>query len=132
MADIGTARSNDFRVKDPEAFQEFAEELGLKAWQNEKGRWAIRPDMEQSWTALSYDADPYVEGGSEAFDFNQALAAHLAEGSVAVLKEVSSDLSGFATAICSNGKTVEISLDEIYDRARKAFGDDVEITCEGP
>ncbi len=51
------------------------------------------------------------------------LAAYLKDDEVAVLMEVGSEklryLCGFATAVNSKGETVSISLEHIYELARK-------------
>lgn len=49
------------------------------------------------------------------------IAAHLADGEVAVLKEAGAEkasyVGGVALAVSANGQTARVDLDEIYKRA---------------
>lgn len=62
--------------------------------------------------------------------FHDLVAEHLADGEVAVFISAGADklryVSGSAIAIDNTLKTVDIYLSQIYDKAKEAFGRDVE------
>jgi hypothetical protein len=82
------------------------------------------------------DTGGWPEHGGEDGELNEvlcdALAGYLTSGEVAVLYEIGNEklryLIGTATAVHASGKRVDISLREIYTRAREAFGDHAAIT----
>jgi hypothetical protein len=125
-----TARSNYFAVKDEMMFRQWAEFAGLKVLEPtfEKTtadgipRFAITPDNgnEDGWPSHRYNEE--TEEYDEV-DVPAELAAYLKDDEVAVLMEVGNEklryLRGYATAVNSSGKTVHMSLEGIYARARK-------------
>jgi hypothetical protein len=125
-----TARSNYFAVKDEMTFRQWAEFAGLKVLEPTYAhvtadgirRFAITPDNgdEAGWPDHRENAET---GEFDEVDVPRELAAHLREGEVAVLMEVGSEklryLCGYATALNSSGKSVHMSLEGIYARARK-------------
>lgn len=125
-----TARSNYFAVKDETAFREWAESIGLMVFEptfahvtaDGISRFAIAPDNgdECGWFCHRYNEETDEH---DDVDLTKELAAHLKDGEVAVLIEVGSEklryLRGYATAVNSAGKTVHLSLEGIYARARK-------------
>jgi hypothetical protein len=70
----------------------------------------------------------------ECFDLYKQLAAHLDNRDVAVLFEVGFEgsryIRGFARAIHPDGRIVYMDLVEIYERARLAFGQEVNISVD--
>jgi hypothetical protein len=108
------------------------QERDLKFWQgthDNAARYAITPnDMSDTggWPEHLDDDGDLIE------DQCDALAGHLADGEIAVLFEIGNEklryLIGTATAVHASGKRVDISLSEIYTRARDAFGEDAAIT----
>jgi hypothetical protein len=127
-----TARSNYFAVKDTTAFEAWCKERDLKFWQgthDNVARYAITPNDMSDTGGWPEHLD---EDGDLIEDLCDALAAHLVVGEVAVLFEIGNEklryLIGTATAVHSSGKRVDISLSEIYTRARDAFGEDAAIT----
>lgn len=125
-----TARSNYFAVKDEMTFRQWAEFAGLVVLDpvhKDKSadgirRFAIAPDTgdDSGWPDHRENGET---GEFDEVDVPRELAAHLREGEVAVLMEVGSEklryLCGYATAVNSVGKSVHMSLEGIYARARK-------------
>ena len=125
-----TARSNFFAVKDERAFRDWANSIGLailiptrpKEPADDVPRFGICPgDGEGSggWPVFA----AYEETQDhENVDFHEQLAAHLAEGEVAVLIEVGSEefryLTGTALAVNHKGECVTLDLNSIYEQAR--------------
>jgi hypothetical protein len=137
---LRTTRSNYFKVKDPEAFKAWAKRRCLEVWNQttEKGNdptmFAIASDDPDGagWPSYSYDEETDEE---EEFNIEDELPTHLADKQVAVLMEAGAEkqryINGYAIAVHANGKTVMVRLDNIYDLARKEFGDDIDMTaCE--
>jgi hypothetical protein len=123
----GHARTNYFRVKDQEAFAQWAKSRGnLEVIRDAEGRVGLLSDHEYGgWPDFKYDE---ATDETQECDLFQDVAAHLQEGSVAVFMEVGAEklryLTGFALAVNSQGETVETSLDGIYELA-KSLGDEV-------
>ena len=118
-----SARSNYVRVKDVEAFKAWAERLGLEPYSRthpDDGTeaWCVLCDGENSWPNF----DP--ETGEE-IDFVEEMAKHMQPGEVAVLIETGAEklryLVGQATAFDSNGTTISLDLNEIYNMACRVF-----------
>lgn len=127
MADyIAQARSNYFKVKNEEQFRKFCERYGVEIIQSlPEGK-----DGSQQFGFLLYESLPTgrTDDGDEWIetDFIRELSEQLAEGEVAVVMEIGFEkmryLNGYACAVNSKGKTVEIGLGEIYQRAKRTFG----------
>ena len=125
-----TARSNYFAVKDEMTFRQWAEIIGLQVItpthldKTADGipRFAITPagghDCGWPTQRLNEETKEF-----DVVDVPVDLASYLKDGEVAVLMEVGSEklryLRGYATAVNSAGKSVSMSLDDIYKRARK-------------
>jgi len=119
----GSARSNYFRVKDRDAFLNWADSRGLGVFKNDESSdlFAIyggESTGDGSWP--SYD----VEGDTE-FDLVDELAQHLLKGQIAVLMEIGAEklryLSGVAIAVNHKGRVVELTLGDIYRKAARIF-----------
>lgn len=127
----GSARSNYFRVKDSEAFKEALSRLGVDVYDGNgihDGLVMIcvsEGSDSGGWPTEGYD-DEIGEGYD--IDIETIVAEHLADGEVAVLMEVGAEklryLTGWAVAIHSSGSVERVSIDDIYQKARKAFGVD--------
>ena len=123
----GTARSNYFKVKNIEVFKEFTDSVGLDLHMKDD-MVMIHPSNTEdgAWPSSYYDdeIDDYEE-----LDLTTEISLHLQAGQVAVLMEVGAEklryVTGYTVAVYSNGETVQISLDDIYEKAAKAFGADV-------
>jgi hypothetical protein len=130
MADwYGHARSNYFRVKDQEKFEQWADSFGgdLEVIFDGKGRVGLLSHEEKGrWPLTRYNEETEEE---EDIDLIAEVGRHLQEDSVAVLIEVGAEklryLTGWATAVNSKGYTVDVDLDEIYERANDNLGDEV-------
>lgn len=115
----GVARSNYFKVKDREAFEAALEETGVEIWPGvgpNEGRVALGfPDP----SFIVYRSDAY----DEEADVPEMVSAHLAEGEIAVFMMVGYEkmryVVGFALAVDSTGKSVEVNIDSIYDLASR-------------
>jgi hypothetical protein len=128
MADWnGMARSNYFRVKDEAAFRKWAEDLELEVITDSEGRFGVYSKTEDGGfpsERLSED-----EEEMEDLDFPDELAAHLVEGSIAILMTAGHEkdryVSGYAIALNSEGKRVELVLSDIYTKAAEFFQIDI-------
>ena len=126
-----TTRSNYFRVKDAKAFEAWCRKRSLVFWRKRVTDvgdcYAITADTGDcaGWPVDDPDQD-------DEFDFTAELAGHLDPRDVAILFEIGAEklryLMGVATAVNPDGQTVRVMLDEIYIRARKAFGTKLTIT----
>lgn len=126
-----TSRTNWFDVKDEAAFR-----AALKPFEN-----IVEIATRSGDDKLMLSAEDNDEGTfpSAYFDennkcqevvFHDLVAEHLADGEVAVFISAGADklryVSGSAIAIDNTLKTVDIYLSQIYDKAKEAFGRDVE------
>jgi hypothetical protein len=128
-----TTRSNYFRVKDAPAFEAWCRSLGLEFWTEAREEapddafYAITADTGDccGWPSCRIDND-------EDIDFPEDLAGHLDPRDVAIVFEVGHEklryITGVAIAVHPDGRTVAVSLNDIYARARKAFGRKLTIT----
>ncbi len=117
------ARTNYFKVKDAEKFQEFVENFGGidLVVQEQTGQYALLFDETGIPSFyLNEDAED-IE-----VDFIDDLAKHLTDDSIAVFEAVGSEkmryLNGYAIAVNSKGERVDINIAEIYERAKEKFG----------
>lgn len=131
MADwYGTARSNYFQVRDETAFRAWAEKRGLHVFESRTAGDSptffgfYSEDQYGGWP--SYEMDLEEETGDGSIDLCAELAPHLLDGQIAVLMEVGAEkhryVTGTAIAVDHTGKTVEVTLDDIYESAARAFG----------
>lgn len=127
------ARSNFFRVKDPKRFKRWCAFYGLVAWtkaNTPKGAedyFAIAKDDGDGWPSTHPETH-------EDIDFAVLLREHLQPTDVAVLLQSGhvpgcSSVGGYAVAIHPDGRSAYIGLSQIFDIARKTFGDAVTITA---
>jgi len=123
-------RSNFFRVRDPNEFQLWCEkrEIDYESHDHKElgACFAISAsDVNIGWPFYDVDTD-------EDIDIYAELARHLDNRDVAVLFEVGFEgsryLRGFARAIHPDGRILFLDLLDIYERARRTFGNDVNIT----
>lgn len=119
-----TARSNYFAVKDEEAFKDWVMSVGLEVYEQitpgGSTLFMIAPsDMDDcgAWPSGREDKDDeWVE-----IDLLDELSVHLADEHVAVLMEVGNEklryVNGFAQAVNNKGEYVQLSLNDIYEKA---------------
>lgn len=110
-------RSNYFAVKDPEAFKKFCELHELDLFQDgDKPFYGFCGNGE---SGIPHDAG---DGSETDIDFMAELAKHLVDDHVAVVIEIGHEkmryLVGYALAINSKGETAEVSVDDIYAKAK--------------
>jgi hypothetical protein len=124
------ARTNYFKVKDEEKFNEFLCSLsGLDSYKDEEGRHAIFFDYESGVPSSKYneETDDYDE-----FDFLGELSEHLTDDSIAIVMGAGAEklryITGYAEAINSKGERVGINISDIYDLAKQKFGEGKEVT----
>lgn len=123
MADwYGTARSNYFRVKDPDAFQQWADRRGLGVFKHEEHAelFAIHSGNSDNGSWPSYDMEADTE-----FDLLAELAERLVKGQIAVLMEAGAEklryVTGVAIAVNHKGRVVDLSLNDVYRKAARTF-----------
>lgn len=126
---FATARSNEFVVKDIDAFIEALTPYDIGIWVDDPAAKVVSiysTDLDDSgWPRYQYDeaTDDYLE-----CDVATVIAPHLKEDCVAILFEVGAEklryLIGTAYAINAKGETLTMSLDEMFTAARK-IGSDV-------
>ena len=116
-----TTRSNYFRVKDSTAIKTWCEKRGLDFWtkvDKTTGPYAISGN-DGHWPS----SDP--ETGDEV-DITIELTDHLDPRDIAIFFEVGYEklryLTGYATAVHPHGRTVTVSIYDIIEKARDAFG----------
>lgn len=122
MADYQACfRTNYFWVKDQTAFLDWVATLpGIEAHRK-------TPSAEDSAFALfANDGPPSFDTSDNEVHFSTDLAPHLADNEVAILLEIGHEklryLVGQATAIHPSGRSIAISLDDIYRTAQDTFG----------
>jgi hypothetical protein len=123
MADYNcVSRTNYFRVRDTAAFAAWVQRRGLAIHTSDKhpGHFALAPGDDY------YGAFPNRDAESEKeIDFLDELSGHLHQQSVAVILEAGAEklryIIGHAAAVDSQGRRIELFLDDIYDFARQAF-----------
>lgn len=124
----GTARSNYFRVRNPEAFKDWVRslpELGFWEFDDQPQLFGIYSNCPDSggWPTWRTGDDGEDEG---EIDIASELAEHLAEGEVAVLIEAGAEklryISGQAIAINHMGEVIDVTLSDIYGKAFEKWG----------
>ena len=127
----GSARSNEFRVKDIDAFKKAAAEINVGVWVDDPAAGLVSAYSEDpdgaGWPSWVYrelpedapdDVDEYVEVDLAAF-----VAPHLADGSVAIFFEAGAEklryVVGTALAVNAAGETRSLSLDQMFETAKE-------------
>lgn len=124
----GFARSNYFRVKDMETFENAMSDLEVEVIkpfppaddpedrQNTVG--LVGADEFGGWPSNQYNEDT---DDFEEVDLPGIVADHLTDDSVAIFQEVGAEkmryLTGRAVAINARHERVQVSIDDIYDEA---------------
>ncbi len=119
---IPASRSSYFQVKDAAAFAAFCKKWGVEMIRDGEHDelFGFLGDDEAGIPSSYYDAekDDYVDG-----NFIEELSEHLADGWVAIVREVGFEklryLVGYTVAVNSRGESIEVSLDDIYEAAKR-------------
>jgi hypothetical protein len=115
------SRSNYFRVKDEDAFLADMEDIpGIEVQGNNENGFVILgddPDGANTWAKMDWDDVEY--------DIPEIVSKHLIDDEVAIFMEVGSEklryLVGVALAINNKGETEQITLADIYAKAKKTL-----------
>jgi hypothetical protein len=122
----GTARSNYVGVKDTEAFKAWGATRDLTLIEKD-GKFAIISNSEYGWPSFSNEDDHEIDISSE-------FCQHLSDGEIVVMIEAGAEgaryLTGIAEAVHSDGRSVRVTLDDIYMKAAIEFG--VPLTSINP
>jgi len=115
-----TARSNYFKVKDADAFKAWCLRSSLEVLEGNENLYAIASaDPDGGGWPCQRDDEPGNE--LEEFDLVDELAGHLAGNCVAILMESGAEklryVIGVAIAVNAKGESIQIELEDIYDRA---------------
>ena len=119
----GVSRTNYFQVKDVAAFIEEMDRYPVDLLESEQSDGSTQYGLgaesnEGSW--------PFTDDKDEEVDFPLVVASHLADGQIAVFVsggfEKSRYVTGYARAIDNTGKSVHVSIDDMYAKAKEAFG----------
>lgn len=127
-----TSRTNWFNVKDEAAFR-----AALNPFENIV-EIATRSGDDKLMLSAEHNDDgtfpsAYFDKNDECQElvFHELVAEHLTDGEVAVFMSAGADklrfVGGSAIAIDNTLKSVEICLSQIYDKAKEAFGRDVNL-----
>lgn len=115
----GTGRSNYFRVKDREKFEEALAALPVTVVESRSDQSLIAlldgNDNGDGWIMYDYEAE-------EDVDYVELVAPHLADGEVCIMAEVGTEkyryLVGWAVAFNNKGVQVSVDLENIYTLAQ--------------
>lgn len=127
----GVGRSNTFAVKDVAKLAAVMEQYGVELVDRGGNRVTLFADPagDGSWTQMRCDDDG--DGTDDDLVHIPTLVAeHLLDGEVAVFDHCGAEkrryLDANSTAVFSDGRTVSISLDDVYQAAADEFGVAVE------
>jgi hypothetical protein len=115
-------RSSYFQVKGPSAFDAFCRKWAVRMVRGgkEDSLFGFLSDGEVGLPFSYYDAekDDMIEG-----DFLKELSTHLAPGWVAIVREIGYEkmryLVGYTIAVNAAGRSIQVSLDDIYEKAKR-------------
>ena len=122
MADYSANfRTNYFWTKDPAAFIAWVATIpGLEAHQKDPTR------TDCAYALLCEGSEPQFTNDGDLIDLPSEVAKHLADNEVAILIEIGHEklryLVGTAQAVHSDGRSISLSLCDIYRQAEDEFG----------
>lgn len=128
MADwYGAARSNYFKVKDRELFDQWIGQYEVTVIQNgEYVGWLSTTD--KGGIPTRWPDDINAGDDEQEISITAEIGNHLADGQVCIILEIGNEkmryLTGAAIAICADGHREEINLDSIYEMAADHYGID--------
>lgn len=117
---IGTARSNYFKVKSKEDFEDLCARLNVEIiTRRDRVGFICEEGLPSSIYDEAKDEDVEV-------DILAEIAPHLQEGEVAVLVESGHEkcryVVGYAIAVNWKGEVAEVSITDIYKKAQEELG----------
>ncbi|MEE8056406.1 MAG: hypothetical protein V3T17_01025 [Pseudomonadales bacterium] len=124
-----SCRTNYFRVKDEDAFEDAMAKIpSIRMIKEEKVFFILGDCPERSgWPSCVYDEK---KNKDVEIDLPALVSSHLADDEVAIFMEVGAeklvDLRGYAEAINNKGERCTVNLDSIYKLASKLGSN---ITC---
>lgn len=126
-----SARSNEFRVKDIEAFKQAVSDYSIGVWVDDPATGLVSiysKDLDgagwPSWIYVELPDDAPDDAEDMGYvDLATIIAPHLAGGSVAIFFETGAEklryLIGTALAVNAAGETRFISLDQMFNLAKE-------------
>ena len=117
----GSCRTNYFKVKDDEAFEQAMSEIsGVNVITNADGYGLLGDDPDGgTWPGWIWDD----EGNETEIDITEIVANHLIDGEVAIFMECGAEklryIVGCAIAVNNKGEHKIINLRSIYDQAKE-------------
>lgn len=125
------SRTNFFRVRDAKRFERWCRFFGLRFWKEQKIAgcddlfYAIGKDDGEGWPTTH-------PGSDQDIDFESELRQHLDPRDIAVSIQTGAEglrfVDGYAVALHADGRTVQVQLYDIYEKAQMVFGPRVTIT----
>lgn len=117
-------RTNYFSVRDTAALEELLSDSAIELVHDTKrGRVALLDGDGTDWTIG-------IEDGEDELYLPDVIAEHLAPGQVAVFLHVGAEatrcVAGYAIAVSDKGNREVVNLYDIYEKAARAFGVDVD------
>lgn len=122
----GIGRTNTFRVKDPAAVKSRLEPAFtvLERDTDAPGAVTIFSDEDGDWQRTLFEGDD-DEDGTEIY-LPDWIVDHLQPGETAVFTHIGNEgqrhLGAFSIAVHSDGRQIDLNIDEIYQRAETEFG----------
>jgi hypothetical protein len=117
----GSARTNYVRIKDRDGLDEALAPFSLQVWDKEGAVAFGGEDEFGGFPSISLDS----EGNEVQFDPETHICPYMEPNQVLIVMEVGAEklryLTGWATAYSSEGKSVHVSIGDIYDKAEAAF-----------
>ena len=126
-----SARTNYFKVKDPEAFKQWVDTLPdtTADYREKDEKFVLLVEGECGWPTERYNED--VED-YEAVNLEEGIVPHLAEGEVVIFQEIGAEklryLHGYSVAVAWTGETIRVDINDIYRLATEEFIGCNEIT----
>ena len=125
-------RTNYFKVKDLKAFEAVIKGIPfIEIVSDNDGYIAIMEDYRGDSAGIpnNYFDD---DDNDVTVEWSIIFKEHLEDNSIVVFMEAGSEklryILGYAMAINSEGEVIEITLDDIYKKAHKKWGKDMDIT----
>lgn len=119
----GASRSNYFKVKDTEEFENFLDQFGGIEYHSEEDESYCIIAEEGCWPSSIYNEE--TDEYEDYDDFFQDLSSHLLDDQVCIIvtsgHEKMRYITGDAYAINSKGQELSININSIYDMVRKAW-----------